>query len=650
MNYLKNSMFISRFAVILVIVMAGGVYGQSAGTEHIAEAEKKRYTARIAGTESHSGSEYDIHYHRINLNPAFTSSQFNGLAGEVMTHFSVKNEEVDEIRFDMSDLLVADSVTYHGSRVQISRETDLLVIKLPEPLKKGTYDSVTVYYHGSPNSTGFKSFNFAILANGPFISTHSEPYGARDWWPCKQSLYDKIDSVDFIIQIPQPYKAIANGLLQSFTTENGMNKWHWKHRYPIAAYLIAFAVNDYVWFKDSVQAGNRLLPLEHFVFPASEAQARGQVQNLKDLIQFYDTLFVPYPFAKEKYGHAQFLFGGGMEHQTISFMGNFDFDLIAHELAHQWFGNKVTCASWQDIWVNEGFATYANALAHEKLRPESGKWRAWKENTILSILKADDGSVFVDDTTSVSRIFDGRLSYNKGAYVLHMLRGLLGDEKFFTAVRNYLNDPVLAYRFATTDDLKRHFENEYGNDLTWFFDDWFYGQGYPSYRLDWSQKDNLFHMILKQKPSHSSVGFFEMPLQVLVSDSRSGQDTLLLLDHRFSGQEWSFDLPFEADRVDFDPELNLLSGKNLVVESKTEFTAPFSIAPNPATSVIVIKANYHLMPETIIVTDASGRMVKYQKPLPAEETLVDLSDLSAGLYLVTVYSGDAPYTKRIVKK
>ena len=166
-----------------------------------------------------------------------------------------------------------------------------------------------------------------------------------------------------------------------------------------------------------------------------------------------------------------------MEHQTNSFIVSPNENLMAHELAHQWFGDKITCGSWQDIWLNEGFATYLSYFYFEKGDPAGHLNRL--KNLSNAITSVPGGSVWVEDTTNVGRIFSSRLSYNKGAYLVHMLRWVLGDTSFFRGVRQYMNDPKLAYGFAITEDLKRNLEQVSGKDLTEFFNDWFKGQGHP---------------------------------------------------------------------------------------------------------------------------------------------------------------------------
>ena len=211
-----------------------------------------------------------------------------------------------------------------------------------------------------------------------------------------------------------------------------------------------------------------------------------------------------------------------------------DIVCLAHELAHQWFGDKITCGSWEDIWLNEGFATYIEGLTYDfGINPV--KWENWKSNNLYNAVSKPFGSVFVDDTTSVGRIFSGSLSYSKGAYVLHMLRSVVGDEDFFAAIRNYIHDPELIYGYALTEDFQKHVEDQTGKNLKEFFKDWIYGKGYPVYSFDFNSTDNgNLSIKVRQSQTDPSVSYFEMPVPVkLIGETR---DTIVVLDNTYNEQ------------------------------------------------------------------------------------------------------------------
>ncbi|MEZ4921073.1 MAG: M1 family aminopeptidase, partial [Saprospiraceae bacterium] len=490
---------------------------------------------------------------------------------------------------------------------------DNLQINLPAPLPMGILDSLMVDYEGAPNSTGFGSFETTIHAGVPLMWTLSEPYGAKVWWPCKQDLNDKIDSIDVLVTTPMPYRAASNGVLVEEAVSGNTVRYHWRHRYPIPAYLIAFAVTDYATFSDYVYLPDGdSIEILNYVFHPDLIQGQNELSSTVEIMELYNDLFGIYPFADEKYGHAQFGWGGGMEHQTMSFMGGFSYGLQAHELAHQWFGDKVTCGSWEDIWLNEGFATYLTGLTSLYLGTPQ-EWESWKTNNLNNIISQPDGSVWVDDTTSVGRIFSGRLSYKKGAYVLHMLRWQLGDDAFYQGIQNYLNDPALAYGYARTPDLQQHLEASSGQDLEVFFDQWFYGEGYPSYHAIWEPTSNGIRIQLDQTTSDPSIAFFQMPVPVRVN--ASGLDTILRLDHQFSGQVFEIELPDQPLSLEVDPEKWLISGNNTVemaavgTEVWSEMGLHVVLAPNPVSSHLQVYARSSDQAFSLKIYDLVGRLM-----------------------------------------
>ena len=242
----------------------------------------------------------------------------------------------------------------------------------------------------------------------------------------------------------------------------------------------------------------------------------------------------------------------------------------------------MTCGSWQHILLNEGFATYLSLMFLEFGFPNS--YGPNYVGTFNSVLTDSSGSVFCNDTSSVSRIFSGRLSYNKGAMVLHMLRKVVGDSSFARGVRRYLNDPALANGFALTADLKRNIEAESGKNLDNFFQKWVYGEGYPNYQADWKQNNNNWVTVkLNQSTSHPSVKFYDMPVTLLLRGATEGKS--YTVEHSFSGQEFSFNPGFKVDTVIIDPEMWILSKiKTSKKINSSSVSNEIKIFPNPSTN------------------------------------------------------------------
>lgn len=558
--------------ILLVLFLVITHIGQAQQAEQIdgvineiVELEQKRFRARATVNESYArtsaSQNFNVHYYRCEweVDPAIRY-----IKGKVTTHF-VMAASANSISLDLANEHTVSSVSRNNVALSFVHNNNVLSISFPSPLAAGAKDSVSVTYEGIP-PTAFGPFATATHGpnQDPTMWTVSEPYGARDWWPCINGLDDKADSLDVYIKHPVNYKAASNGLLQSETiVSNAKMVTHWKHRYPITSYLVCLAVSNYNVLNNSVNIGGTTIPMQTFCYPENQALFAAGAQNAMNAMTQFSNLLGDYPFKKEKYGHVQFAFGGGMEHQTCSFMVNMGETLIAHELAHQWFGDKVTCGNWEDIWLNEGFATHLASIYNENKVPANAV--IYRNAQINSITAQSGGSVWVDNVSDPDRIFDQRLTYYKGSHLLYMLRWILGDAVFFTAIKNYLQDPEIAYGFATTADLKSHLEAASGKDLTYFFNQWFTGQGYPSYKVEWFADQNEVQIKLSQTTSHPSVSFFELPVPLLFQNSVTGQQKLVVLNHIADGQLFLENLGFTPNLVTFDPEKWLVSKNNNII-------------------------------------------------------------------------------------
>jgi len=611
----------------------------------------KQQVIQTTAPFSKATNNFDIHYlscHWI-VDPALRFIQGNVKTGFIIT------ERANTITLDLADELKVDSILFRNVKLAFYRPFDnSVIINLGSFLEKNTKDEVNIYYKGTPPiSTTISSFTTSAHAGVPVMWTLSEPYGGRDWWPCKNGLNDKADSIDIAITTPVAYRSSSNGMLVDEQISNGKRTTYWKHRYPIATYLVAFAATNYVVINDNIQLGSKLLPLVDYAYPEKENDFLNAAPLTKRVMSMLHNIFTPYPFINEKYGHTQFGFGGGMEHQTNSFMNNMSEGLIVHELAHQWFGNKITCGSWRDIWLNEGFAVYCSNLNIEKNYPESSLLSMYRFQ-LNNITSKPSGSVYVDDTTSVGRVFDSRLSYNKGGWVLQMLRWKLGDSVFNKAVRNYLNDPKFNYKYAYTTDLKMHFENESKRDLSEFFRDWVYGQGFPSYKLKWAPAgNNWVNITLSQTTSDSSVKFFEMPVPIRFKNA--GKDTIIVIDNNKNDQVSFINLGFTPDSAFIDPKLKLISANNSVI--KTDIfpnVVKVMVFPNPIGNEfkVVLKD----MTEGILhvsLYNLTGQLI-WRKRVGGfngnDLIIIPSAHLSSGNYWLRINKDEDPVIiKRIVK-
>ncbi len=636
-----------RLVSFILLLLPGFLYAQvpfnSKDLSNIAKAEQEALAGKLTPRKENTLQGYDVKYYRCRWN-ADPSVKY--ISGNITTYFNPTQTAFDSLIFDLNQSLTVDSVIYHHLSISFDHSDDLLTIVFPSILALDIPDSVTVFYQGIPVNNGYGSFVQSTHSGSPVIWTLSEPYGASDWWPCKDGLTDKADSLDIFVNTPSPFKVASNGILESVTPDGLRTIFHWKHRYPIATYLICLAVTNYAEYTHWVPYGQSSLKVVNYVYPEDSLTVASQTGVIVPLIQLYDSLFGIYPFQNEKYGHAQFGWGGGMEHQTMTYVSSFGFELLAHELAHQWFGNKVTCGSWSDIWLNEGYATYLSGLAYEHLLPDW--WMQFKKVRISNIISKPDGSVWCDDTLSVGRIFDSRLSYAKGAMILHQLRWVIGDSAFFAASNNFLNDIHCSYGFARTSNLKSHFEASGKQDLTWYFNDWFTGEGFPSYQISWSQTGGEVSFTINQTQSNSSVPFFELPVPLKFKNQ--SQDTTIRFYHTFSGQVFTAAIPFTVDTIMIDPDLWLISGNN-ITSAVPEIDVPkkIEIYPNPAMDLISVTLDNPGHQYSYTLYSSDGKSVK-QGIITQRQNKIDIRPLAGGLYSLVIRYNHRLWMNTFIKR
>ena len=637
--------------LFILITLYSSTYGQFNDWQlcDISEAEAKASQQnRFAQSLNKSllTNNYDLKYHRLELE---VDPSIYYIEGNITSYFVIKQDNVNSIYFDVSDTLTIDSVIYHGSNLTFEKsEQDILKINLPNSLSQNTLDSLTIFYQGAPPiGNGFGSFVQDFHQNEPIIWTLSEPYGAKDWWVCKQSLADKIDSVDIFVTVPTGNKVASNGLLISQIQQGDDVTFHWKHRYLIETYLIAIAVTNYVEFSDYFDSpSNDSLLVLNYVYPEDSAKFRNRALRTLDFLEIYNEVFGEYPYINEKYGHAQFSRGGGMEHQTMSFMTNYNFELVAHELVHQWFGNKVTCGSWEDIWLNESFATYFTGIAYERIFPDL-YWKPWREIQMNNSRQTPELSVFVNDTTEVSRIFNYSTTYAKGAMMLHTLRWVIGDDAFFEAIYNFMNDPRLAFSYARSIDFIRHVEMASGMDLDNFFDDWLYGSGFPSYTVTWEViSETKTELTVFQTQNDASVDFYELPLPIRIQNGNQTQD--FVLEHTFDGQVFTLNTDFQPDTLMLDADLWILKGTEDVYQIQS-LENMVTISPNPATNIAQVKLKNSIETISYIsIYNAVGQVVKEEWIKNVRDYPIDVSNLDSGVYFVEVMTSIGKTVKRLV--
>jgi aminopeptidase N len=405
------------------------------------------------------------------------------------------------------------------------------VVTLDRAYDAGEIFTLTITYSGTASAGGFGSINFQTQNGQPLVFSLSEPYYAYTWWPVKDGDAglpgdngDKA-TVELAVTAPSTLRTVSNGLLQGIDTLSGNRKrYRWATNYPIATYLVFFSTTNYNTWTQTYDYGAGTMPVEFNIYPASDTTSnRTAWEKCLSALAVYRTIFGLYPFINEKYGIYQFAFGGGMEHQTNTGQGTFSESVTVHELSHQWWGDNITCKTWNDIWLNEGFADYAEALWYER-KPGSTGLPALFTAMANRRPSTVNGSVYCYDTTDVNRIFSTDFTYYKGGWVLHQLRHVLGDDAFFNLLATYR--AAFEGSAATTGDFAALASQAYGQDLSWFFNEWVYGTGAPAYATGW-QNVNISgqsYLRLRVRQTQSSgYGTYTMPIDVRVNFASGNQ-------------------------------------------------------------------------------------------------------------------------------
>ena len=503
-------------------------------------------------TPAYDQTEFDVNYYRIGLRVDIPSEIIYG----VVTMEAKSNiDGLDSVAIDLYPTMVVDSV-YNASGLLGYYHLQTVNVELDRLYDSGETFSVTISYSGHPTGSGLDGFSFDVYNGNPVAASLSEPYAARSWWPCKDRPDDKADSLDIFVTCDTAYYCASNGnLIDTAQNGDGTRTFNYEVRYPITTYLFSVAISKYtVWYDWYHYGDNDSMIIVNHVYPDKYATSLSSYGIAPEAIGIYASLFGEYPFVNEKYGHANFEWSGAMEHQTVSSMGggNFAFTIpvIVHELSHQWWGDMITCNNWHEIWLNEGFASYCEALYYEALDGVSAY-----HTYMASMAYTAGGTIYIYDTTNVYNIFSSRV-YDKGAWVLHMLRHVVGDSTFFECLQAYYNS-VHQYSDATTEDFKNICESVSGMDLDYFFDEWIYGEYYPRYY--WSYNSQLdptdssyWNYIRIIQTQGTSPLVFTMPID-LVFTSNSGVDTSVIFNdvgdsiYIIKTDDYPVDIEFDPD-------------------------------------------------------------------------------------------------------
>jgi len=584
-------------------------------------------------------SQYDVHNYHLNIS---TENNSLDVAGSTLIGAKVIATSIDTFAFELHSAHTIDSVKYNGAIIPSWHVADMGYAKFPTPIAANANFDIIVYYHGTCPQTGSSAIGYGYNTDvspswGNSVTwSLSQPYSAYHWFACKQFLQDKADSSSVSITTSNFNKAGSNGVLVSIDSlPNNKLRYNWKSNLPINYYLISVAVAKYVeytTYAHPTNFPNDSIKIQNYIYdnPATLTKYKGNLDTMAMIMEYFSEKISLYPFAKEKYGHCMAPFSGGMEHQTMTSQGVFEFTINAHEMFHQWFGDNVTCKTWSDIFVNEGFASYGEYLALEK-------WRSYTEaqkdmaNVHRRVKQQLGGSIYTSDTSN-NRIFDSRLSYDKGSAVIHSLRFVLGDSLFFKTLTIYQNQ--YANGNATIDDFKTVAETISGKNLTDFFNQWIYGEGYPMFTTEYTSSGNAIILKINHVGSMASNNLYKTPLEVKCF-SGSGDTTLLL---NISANTNTFYIPSTKNitNIQLDPNNWILDSskvtKNpdlLLSINNTNFENFITIYPNPTNNIFYCEGAKYV--KQFSITDVVGRMVKNGTVM---ENKIDASNWVDGIYTI----------------
>ncbi len=544
-------------------------------------------------------ANYDVIHYQINLSIDPNDNEIIGFVEIVL--LPVVNIETN-LLFDFAGLQL-DSVFIGPNKASFSRENELLTVYPSATIVAGDTQQVSFCYQGKP----LKGLYFRPNAYGEMIVySHNEPYDAHYWFPCKDQPADKATS-SVTVNVPTPMIALSNGTLMGQSNAGpGSTIFAWYENYPIATYLISIAAGPYKIAADEFVWESKVIPLAYWVYSPDLDRGAQALLWTKEMLVFFSEFIGDYPFLLEKYDMVEVPFreAAAMENQTATTMGDFVMDnvgVIAHELAHQWWGDALTPKTFVDIWLNEGFASYFDALFTEYKYGEE----AYQQQMDLYKNKMNsDGSLPYPIYDPPERYMFGNAVYMKGAWILHMLRFEAGESVFKKIIRDYYED--YKYGTITTENLRRITEVVTGESWLKFFDQWLNYGGMPVIIGDWQQEENITTIMLEQFQQDP---IYHFNLEVLVKGTSA--DTLIIIpvSERITKQKIYF--ADTVTEVDIDPLNKILNTNNGPLYNIPQISGFLNIYPNPfqnkITIVYQVSKKEHI---EILIFDVLGQLVK----------------------------------------
>ncbi|MFB3906943.1 MAG: M1 family aminopeptidase [Candidatus Eisenbacteria bacterium] len=472
--------------------------------------------------------EYGVTHYDVDLRLDIPNRTIYGVV-EMEALAQVAN--LSQIVLDLYSPMLVDGVTVNGAPAIFTDLGNTIRVNLGTILQPGQPFTVRSTYHGTPSYTGVPFRWMTHGASIPMVLSYSEPYGAPAWWICKDDPKDKA-SFSVHVRAPSDLFTVSNGTLESVVdNHDGTTTCNWTHDYPMSPYLFSIATTNFDSWTETYTAldGVTTMDVDYYAYPEDLADAQASWGRNIEMMEYYATLFGEYPFLTEKYAIAEFQHPGAMEHQTATSMGwvwitgdNSNDFVVAHELSHSWVGDMITMRTWSHAWTKEGFGTLCEALYFEDKYGESYYHDYMDQMHPLDYAGRRLYNIYPPLDAAI---------YYKGAWVLHMLRHVIGEDAFFSGITEYVSDPDLRYGVSTTEDLRAAFEATSGIDLAWFFDEWIYQPGCPEYELAWgSVPDGGGYKVTLQLEQVQTVGpIFRMPIDVAVT-TQAGEERFVVWD------------------------------------------------------------------------------------------------------------------------
>jgi aminopeptidase N len=615
--------------------------------------------------ETDSLHSYDARHYRLDVTPSRTGKL---ISGTMTLDLRVVDPAITDV--DLYDTgLNVTATRVNGAARSFTVTNGHLLIPICQDVDcpaHGAGDSlqVAVDYSASPPA------GFYYYPRNSY--TFAEPYDGRYWWPSYDLPNDKA-TLDVYATVPDSNVCVSNGVLVSVTPGvPGTSVYHWQETHPIATYLVAVTVGSF-WQWTQTTPSDPVIPILENVFPEDSTKAKFDFANVPNMIPTFAARFGPYPF--DKYGQVAVtpFSAGGMEHQSLTTINRSwvrgDRSLewgVAHELAHQWWGDNVTCVDFRNIWLNEGFASYGECIWQEGFYGQAA-YDSYVQSQMISALNSDNNLRYALYDPPTANLF-GNTIYKKGSLVLHMLRRILGDGPFFSGMQLY--GQRFAYGTASTADFEKTIEDAAGQALDWYFSEWVYDQGLPTYEWNWltmaAAEPGQTDVSVFVRQAQTNAPYFRMPIEFQVQRSAL-PDTFVTATNQARGEEYLvFTVNGTVTNIIFDPRNSIYKR----IQRTTDGVPPvapdagppvaLTAAPNPARASSLLRV--HLGGATsqaisVRLYDSAGRWIRTLGPAPVGATVAefrwDLRDaggrrVAPGLYFAQARVGANHEEKSIV--